>query len=181
MFFIIFLILFLASLVLSVVFFVRYLITKKSQGCGIVGLVYMVCVVMIAGFIYLALTDSSDRVFIREFEERTALTFPASGVITDKGRTYWHLDRSFNMTIEMDSIDFMYILHEVQMRSEALTDGIDRDAGRVGRRLAVSDLTFEPFTGTFALYREQGSGRGQRFRLSFLDDKQTIRVSMYDI
>jgi hypothetical protein len=180
MFFLIVLfILFLAPLVLSLVFFVRYLITKKSGGCGIFGLVFILFVALIVGSIYFLETDMSDRRFINEFEDRTALMFPVSGVITDKGHNAWHLDRYFEMIIKMDSVDFMHILHKVQEREVFTGDFLD--IHHIGRRLSVSDFTPQPFSGTFALYEEHEWGRGRRFRLLFRDDMRSIRVVMYDV
>ena len=175
MFFIILLILFLASLVLSVVFFVRFLITKKSAGCAIAGLVYVVFVVLIVGFGYFALTYNSDRTLINLFEERTTLSFPASGVITQKSRNpiiVW--ERAYRMTIEMDSVDFMHILYEVRARYDAFT-------GEFEGIISPTTFTRNSFTMlspaiAYAVYREC---RGRRhFYLTFLNDKRTIIVDI---
>ena len=51
-FFELLIILLLVSLVLSVVFSLRFLIFKKNQGCGVASLVYILFIAVIVGFIY---------------------------------------------------------------------------------------------------------------------------------
>ena len=170
-FFELLIILLLVSLVLSVVFSLRFLIFKKNQGCGIAGLVYLgfiLFIAMIIGFIYFSLsswaTDTSDEKFIRVFERKTDLTFPASGVMSDKRRN----DRStlslyWRMTITMDSVDFKNILHEVKARY---------DCPNFTRRIEIwqSERYLFDYTEYLTFNRS--------FNLRFLEDMRTIRVSL---
>ena len=175
MFFIIVLIvLFLAPLVLSLVFFVRFLITKKSAGCAIAGLVYVVFVVLIVGLIYFASTHISDHALIRLFEQRTDLTFPASGDITQRYRSsIGVLEGYYGMTLKMDSVDFMHILYEVRARYDAFT-------GEFEGIISPTTITYNSFhiptqrSVYYAVYREWRGRR--RFSLHFVNDKRTVYV-----
>ena len=167
-------ILFVASLVLSVVFFLRFLIFKKNRNWGIASLVYILLVALSAVFFYLSLTQyNPDRYLIRKFEERTGLTFPASGVMITKSRTdFDNIGLQLRLTIRMDSVDLMNILHEVRTRCESFE--------RMELPTTITYSRFVHFGGSdwimspYARYEEFENEKG--FELWFGGDRRTLDV-----
>jgi hypothetical protein len=126
----------------------------------------------------LVLTSCSvtDYQFTQLFEEYTDLTFPPSGkiILNDNDEAWKSLDPYYIGIIELDSLDYMTILHEVQARADSFS---------------TDDVTYVDFVsmkkGTSEdyvyYYEEHHDSFGKRFNLWFHKNNRIIRCTMESI
>jgi len=130
---------------LGLVFFLRFLIFKKSKSCGCVFLAAIISVVCFLGYFIYSLEHISDSGMSNLFESRTALSFPPSGKIIEK-------DYNVNIAagdeyhfaiIEMDTLDYIKILHEIQTGNNFLSKGEGEPNGEYVYRYNVGKVSLD--------------------------------------
>ena len=167
---------FLVAFVIALIFFLRFLIFKKNQGCGIMSLVFMLWIVLVTYLSYYSITHLSDNEFVQEFERYTELTYPSSGKIIEKNNdeAILNLDPYYFGVIEMDTLDYMKILHEVQARRDSLSTNDD---------ITYSNfhLSEDESSDIYAYYDEHRDSYRIRFWLGFHKNKRIIRCGLESI
>lgn len=123
----------------------------------------------------------SDSQFIRIFEDYTGLDFPPSGKIiqNDNDDAWQYLDPIYSGVIEMDSLDYIKILHEVQSRTLSTEDERNMEVDAITHiRFVVADETDDM---EYASYEEHQDNRGRRFRLFFHKNKRVVKCILESI
>ena len=121
--------------------------------------------------------DFSDKDFIRLFEDYTGLTFPPSGKVTlnDNPDAWKYLDPSYVVIFEMDTLDYVKLLHEVQVRADSFSAN-DENISYIYFAFADETADME-----YAYYEEHHDNRGKRFWLSFGKHKPVIKCGLESI
>ena len=102
----------------GLVFFIRSLILKKNMGCGIVGLLTMIIILLIYFLGPDIMNYQSKEDFIEGFESVTQLSYPHSGKIIERKHEEglgFFPDSKTVAIIEMDTLDYTKLLHDVQL------------------------------------------------------------------
>ena len=111
----------------GLVFFIRSLLFKKNIGCGIVGLITMIIILLIYFFGPKILDYRSEESFIDSFERATQLSYPHSGKIIerkhDEGMSL-RGDAWEAAVIEMDTLDYKTLLHDIQLNENFELDSL---------------------------------------------------------
>ncbi len=124
-------------------------------------------IIIILSLLALVTNSCDNRGQIRTyFEDSTGLDFPPSGKVIEQDDNGFALDWWCSGVIEMDTLDYMNILNNIQMRADSLI--IDENI--TYRRLSLSDSET-----IFASFEEHRDSHGRRYWLSFYKNKRMIK------
>jgi|GEM_PF-3474345 len=129
--------------VLGLIFFLRSLILRKNRGCGLLGLLAMIPLIFVIWYLEYGINYQSKSGFIQHFEWSLNLTYPRSGKIIEK--TYKEFlnykgDYHCAAIIEMDTLDYEKLLHEVQSRG--LADYVKESSFLLKKRFPADDCAY---------------------------------------